>query len=324
MMDAHTERQTMQPISANVFVAMGSTTTQGFYFDPRGNMIILFTDEFPNPPTCKTTDTVDNRNLILSFFNHLIQFNNEGNRVVFVNSIGYAIDGGKKKGDDIGQAYSLIDNLDNFSCRSSLRIMSEIINEEGNEHLLDIFTVINRNYKTVDREEISGQWTKQIMPYLTSMGYPNITNIVDLGGKSATLYSYGSDNYAEPVFVKKGTYFSGNAPNDLVSIPSNFKEELATELQKMIADHRIDLSRTAILQTGKAREEDIQGIFNEQVAYHGYISRENESIYEAIDFRKTVIQSDSSYGCTFHDQGKGVMRVENMDTWSIWESCCIV
>ena len=126
MMAAHTGQQNMVPFSANVFVAMGSTTTQGFYFDSRGNMIILFTEDFPNPPTCKTPDTVDNRNHILSFFNHLIQFNNEGNRVVFVNSIGYAIDGGKKKGDDIGQAYSLIDNLDNFSCRSSLRIMSEI------------------------------------------------------------------------------------------------------------------------------------------------------------------------------------------------------
>ena len=131
MMAAHTEQQNMVLFSANVFVAMGSTTTQGFYFDPRGNMIILFTEDFPNPPTCKTTDTVDNRNRILSFFNHLIQFNNEGNRVVFVNSIGYSIDGGKKKGAEIGPAYSLVDDIDNFTCKSFVGIMSEIVNEEG-------------------------------------------------------------------------------------------------------------------------------------------------------------------------------------------------
>ena len=170
MMAAHTEQQNMVLFSANVFVAMGSTTTQGFYFDSRGNMIILFTEDFPNPPTCKTTDTVDNRNRILSFFNHLIQFNNEGNRVVFVNSIGYSIDGGKKKGAEIGPAYSLVDDIDNFTCKSFVGIMSEIVNEEGNEHLQGIFTIINRNYKTPDGQEISGQWTKRINGYLAAMG----------------------------------------------------------------------------------------------------------------------------------------------------------
>ena len=85
----------------------------------------------------------------------------------------------------------------------------------------------------------------------------------------------------------------------LILIPRNFKEELAIELQKMISEHRIGLTPGDwVILLGKAREEDIQGIFNEQVAYHGYITG-NESIYEAIDFRKTVIQSDSSYGCVF-------------------------
>ena len=320
MMAAHTEQQNMVLFSANVFVAMGSTTTQGFYFDPRGNMIILFTEDFPNPPTCKTTDTVDNRNRILSFFNHLIQFNNEGNRVVFVNSIGYSIDGGKKKGAEIGPAYSLVDDIDNFTCKSFVGIMSEIVNEEGNEHLQGIFTVINRNYKTPDGQEISGQWTKRINGYLAAMDQGEFTSVVDLGGKSATLYNIDEDF----VFNKAGTYFSDTAPNDLVTIPSNFKEALAVELQKMVADHRIDLSKTAILQTGKAREENIQGVFSPLVKYHGYISQNDESAYEAIDFQKTVIKSSFSYGCTFVDQGSGVMEVQNIGTWSFWESCCII
>ena len=99
------------PISSNVVVAMGSTSTQGFYFDYYGNLVTLFGTEFNNPPGIKTNDTTENRNHLLSFLNYLYEFVHEDKKVIFVNSIGYSIDGGKKKGDSIGIPYSFVDDV---------------------------------------------------------------------------------------------------------------------------------------------------------------------------------------------------------------------
>ena len=89
--------------------------------------------------------------------------------------------------------------------------MSEIINEEGNEHSLDIFTVINRNYKTEDREEISGQWTYKLCSVSPPTDIQTLLQILLTWEEGVPPYSYGSDNYAEAAFIKKGTYFCGNS-----------------------------------------------------------------------------------------------------------------
>jgi hypothetical protein len=312
------------PIKTNVVVAMGSTTVQGVRYDRNGKGHILFQDGITNPPGIKTKDTPENREHIKDFLYYLSRFVNPGMMVVIVNSAGYSLDGGKKKGDQIGIPYSLVDNIDNFADKSFMGIVSDIVMTAGNESLRGIFTVVNRNYKTSDGEEISGQWAKQIQSYLVSIGHTftkcapdNIGWMIDVGGKSATLYEKQTINQSGAktvtIFTKKGTYFSDTSPNSLIVKPSDFQDALSVELQKMVTDHSIDLKATVILQTGDARDKCVLAdIISSDVAYHGFLPPAIESEYEALDFNRTVIKSDISTGCVFTPSASGVITVKNI------------
>ena len=316
-------------LSSNVVVAMGSSSTQGFYFDYYGNLNTLFGTDFPNPPSVKMTDTVDNRNHLLSFLNYLYQFVHEDKKVIFVNSVGYSIDGGKKKGDSIGIAYSFLDDIHNFTDTKFVGILSSIINHPDNHHLKNKFVVVNRNYKTSDGQEISGQWTKRIRSYLFKRTQRDFDWVVDLGGKSATLYKIGVEkgegDSARMIYNKIGSFFAERSPNDLIATsPDTFNEALREELQLMVSQHGIMLSSTAILQTGKAREKKVEGIFNSQVGYHSYLDQTDESLYEAIDFRDTVLKGDSCSGFNLYDESPGVINIVPIAPWCILNMCNIM
>jgi len=315
-------------ISTNVVLSMGSTSTQGAWFDSKGKVHILFQEGITNPPGIKTKDTPENREHLKDFLYYVAQFVHLGKRVIIVNSAGYSIDGGKKKGDQIGDPYSLIDNIENFADKSFVGILSDIVLTPGNESLRSIFTVVNRNYKTSDGEEISGQWAKQIKDYLISLGLCNIRWMVDIGGKSATLYkrqdissTSGRNDY---IFVKEGTYFSEVAPNTLIKTPNEFRTELSTELEKMVIEKGVVLKDTCLLQTGMARDENTDELFSKEVAYHGFLPQAVESQYEAVDFCRTVIKSDISTGCTLTATSKGSITVHNIPTSSILGGCSIM
>lgn len=317
------------PFSSNVVVAMGSTSTQGFYFDYYGNLVTLFGAEFSNPPGIKTTDTTQNRNHLLSFLNYLYQFVHEDKKVVFVNSIGYSIDGGKKKGDSIGIPYSLVDDIHNFTDTKFVGILSSIINHPDNYHLKNKFVIVNRNYKTSDGQEISGQWTKRIRSYLFERTQRYFDWVVDLGGKSATLYKSGveqsGNGSARMVYNKIGSFFAERAPNDLIAIsPETFNEALSEELLLMSSQHGIILSSTAILQTGKAREQQVEDIFNTQVGYHNYLAQTDESLYEAIDFCDTVLKGDTVSGFTLSAESPGIIGIKTIAPWCMWDMCNIM
>ena len=320
------------PIASNVVVAMGSTSTQGLRFNRKGEVSTLFQEDFPNPPGIKTSDTPANRIVLLAFLNYLYQFIGKGTFAIFVNSIGYSIDGGKKKGDEIGLSYSLVDHIENFKDTKFIGILSDIVNHPDNHHLKGKFVVVNRNCKTSDDEEISGQWTKRIAPYLLEQTRRSFDWVVDLGGKSATLYKTKQINVVGEVphniYVKEGTFFSDRAPNDLLATSNEaFNEALVEELQLMVSQKGIVLKNTAILQTGKARDQKIEGIFSSQVGFHSYLPQSTESEYEAIDFCKTVIKADSSSGVVLDARRtafSGRITVHNIPPGSIWDLCTLM
>jgi hypothetical protein len=319
----------LSPIASNVVVAMGSSSTQGFYFDYYGKLVTLFATDFPTPPSVKMADTVDNRNHLLSFLNYLYQFVHADKKVVFVNSIGYSIDGGKKKGAEIGIPYSLVDDISNFADTKFVGMLSDIVNDSANHHLQNKFVVVNRNYKTSDGQEISGQWTKRIRTYLFERAHRDFDWVVDLGGKSGTLYKIGVEkgegDSARMVYNKIGSFFADRAPNDLIKTSlETFIEALIEELQLMVSTHGVVLANTAILQTGKAREQQIEGIFSREVGYHNYLAQTDESLYEAIDFCDTVLKGDSCSGFNLYKESPGVMNTVPIAPWCMWDACTIM
>ena len=324
-----TNKSNMSKIESNVVIAMGSTSTQGLVFDKKGKVSTLFQEDFPNPPGIKTSDTPANRIVLLAFLNYIAQFIGEGKFAIFVNSIGYSIDGGKKKGDEIGLPYSLVDHIKNFTDTKFIGILSDIVNQPTNHHLKGKFVVVNRNYKTDDGEEISGQWTKRISPYLLEQTTRSFDWVVDLGGKSATLYTAKKINVAggvpHNIYVKEGTFFSDRAPNDLLSTSNEaFNEALVEELQLMVSQKGVVLKNTAILQTGKARDQKIEGIFSSQVGFHSYLLQSVESQYEAIDFCKTVVKAESGCGVVITPISKGVINISRIAPWSMRDLCTLM
>ena len=92
----------------------------------------------------------------------------------------------------------------------------------------------------------------------------------------------------------------------------------------MVSQHGIVLAQTAILQTGKARENKVEGIFNSQVGYHNYLSQKDESLYEAIDFCDTVLKLDTCSGFSLYKQAPGIIDVSAITPWCMWNLCTIM
>ena len=116
--------------------------------------------------------------------------------------------------------------------------------------------------------------------------------VIDLGGKSGTLYHRQGD-----IYVKRETIFADTPPNSLVDTPSEFIDYTNIEIAKL-QQAGIDVSKLAILQTGEMREKNIQGVFSTSVGLHEYLPQEIESTYEAYDFMRTVLPNGR--GVFFH------------------------
>lgn len=170
--------------------------------------------------------------------------------------------------------------------------MAEVVQE--NPEFKEKFLAVNRNWKTEHGEEVGGQWAKQILEYLVVNRFYNCEWLIDLGGKSGTLYHLEGN-----IFVKKKTVFNDTAPNALVDTPTEFNDYFKLEIDKL-RQAGIDITKLAVLQTGIMREKNIQGVFSNSVGFHQYLPKEIESKYEAIDFMRTVLRTNeaSSFSLT--------------------------
>jgi hypothetical protein len=283
-------------------VSMGSSTVQGWYMTAVGDIFPLFTDVDPSRFSIKELKKSNQR--ILEFFNYLYNHTYDDRIGIFFNSFGYAFDGGKKKGDEIGIPYAWVEDTDQYTDTSLVTSMAEVIYQ--NAKFQNMFLGINRNWKTDHGQELGGQWAKQIQGYLDDKGFSDCQWVIDLGGKSGTLYHRQGD-----IYVKRETIFADTTPNSLVDTPTEFIDYTNMEMAKL-QQAGIDISKVAILQTGEMREMEIQEVFSTTVGLHEYLPQEIESTYEAYDFMRTVLQVDegSSFTLTPVDGHKFHITVE--------------
>lgn len=282
MSNTSTTKSTLPSIEASVCVSLGSTSAQGWALNGYGELEFLFGDEL-SPENVSIKTLQNSKETVKHLFDYLMLMVQTNKKVIFFNSIGYSIDGGKKKGDEVGPAYSYVEDVKNFQNLELVGIMAEVVQE--NPAMSERFVVINRNYKTSDGEEIAGQWAKQIQQYLEENDTPGMEWVIDLGGKSGTLY-----HYEEGIYKKRETIFSDPSPNSVIMNPDEFSKSLKIELDKL-KTAGIDLSKVAILQTGMARDKNTVEIFSKEVAFHKFITQQDEGKYEAIDFSKTVLKA---------------------------------
>tara|TARA_B100000795_G_scaffold261221_1_gene237793 strand:+ start:580 stop:1521 length:942 start_codon:yes stop_codon:yes gene_type:complete len=268
-------------IECSVCVSMGSTSIQGFYLTPNGEKKLLFFDD-KTPNIISTKKLTESKESLLNFMEYLITFSQTNKKIVLYNSIGYSLDGGKKTGEEVGVGYSYVENIENFKDKSMVILMSQLITERPD--MAKRFVIINRNYKTYDGSEVSGQWAKQIKDYLEEKGQHDLEWVIDLGGKSGTLY-----HLEQGIYFKKNSLFNENTPNSFIKTPDKFIAQLDKELD-ILHTAGFDLKKMAIIQTGKFRDGQIKGIFSSRVVYHNYIDQKDEAEYEAIDFMKTVLK----------------------------------
>tara|TARA_B100000963_G_C22591895_1_gene655928 strand:+ start:41 stop:1015 length:975 start_codon:yes stop_codon:yes gene_type:complete len=283
-------------------VSMGSSTVQGWYMTAVGDIFPLFTDVDPSRFSIKELKKSNQR--ILEFFNYLYSHTYDDRIGIFFNSFGYAIDGGKKKGEEIGIPYAWVEDTEQYTDTSLVSAMAVVISE--NPKFQNMFLGINRNWKTDHGQELGGQWAKQIQSYLDDKDFTECEWVVDLGGKSGTLYHRQGD-----IYVKRETIFADTTPNSLVDTPSEFVDYTNMEMAKL-QQAGIDVSKLAILQTGEMREKNIEGVFSTAIGLHEYLPQEIESTYEAYDFMRTVLQTEevSSFNLTPVDGHKFHVTVE--------------
>ena len=288
-MSSSQTNQDLPSIDCSVYVSMGSTSTQGFYLNPDGqNQLLFFDTESPKvigAPLLKKSESD-----VLNFMKYLMTKVQTNKKIVLGNSIGYAIDGGKKVGEEVGIPYSYVEDTDNFTDKSLVQLMANVI--EKNPEMKSRFILVNRNCKTSDGEEVSGQWAKQIKYYLEEKGQIDLEWVLDLGGKSGTLY-----HLEQGIYVKKQTIFKEEPPNSFIKKPDEFIKRLDIELNTLVSAGFI-LKKMAIIQTGMFRDGKIKGIISDRVAYHKYIEQCDESKYEAVDFMKTVLKSEKASSFT--------------------------
>ena len=229
---------------------------------------------------------------------------------IFFNSFGYSIDGGKKNGNEIGIPYAWLEDTDQYVDKSLVLAMAEVISQ--NPKFKNMFMTINRNWKTEHGQELGGQWARQIKGYLEDKNFMDCEWVIDLGGKSGTLYHLEGD-----IFVKKETIFNDTEPNSLIDTPSEFIDYTNIEIAKL-QQAGIDISKLAILQTGEMREKDIQGIFSSEVGFHEYLPQDIESEYEVYDFTRTILQTEdvSSFSLVPKEGHKFQVVVESALGWT--------
>ena len=267
-------------------VSIGSSSIQGFYLTPDGEIRPLFTDIDVTRWTPKALKA--SKELVNEFFSYLTQYTYDGRVGILFNSFGYAFDGGKTKTP--GSPFAWVEN-GVFSDTSLVGVMAEVIEE--NPLFAHTFLAVNRNWKTEHGEEVGGQWAKQIQGYLDEKGFTDCEWVIDLGGKSGTLYHRQGD-----IYVKRETIFRDTTPNSLVDTPSDFVDYFNLEIAKL-QQAGLNTSKMAVLQTGLMRERNVEGIFSKEVGFYEYLPQDVESTYEAIDFMRTVLRVEEASSFTF-------------------------
>ena len=267
-------------------VSIGSTSIQGFYLTPSGEILPLFTEDDSTRWTTKALK--ESKELIREFFEYLVQYTYNDRVGILFNSFGYAFDGGKCKTP--GAPFAWVEDTETFKDKSFVGLMAEVIEE--NPEYGRMFLAVNRNWKTEHGEEVGGQWAKQINDYLETHGIIGCEWLIDLGGRSGTLYHREGE-----IFVKRETIFKDTTPNSLVDTPSDFLDYFNMEMAKL-QQAGIDVTKLAVLQTGEMREKNVEGIFSTGVMFHDYLPQEVESNFEAIDFMRTVLRTNEASSFT--------------------------
>ena len=305
-------------MKAKVLVSFGSTNTQGFTFDQKGNVVPL---TFDNPPgLADDFESKEDKEKVKHFLDHLKTLVGEtSDKIIFINSIGYAIDGGKKKPCETGPMMVFVGEMPEG--KGLVSLMASIIKEDPT--LSSTFVLFNRNWKVKKPDgsivEMGGQWPKQlsnrrILSNLTGdKNTKDVKNIIDLGGGSGTVYSSDKNGDFEKTSITLMDE-PGAKPNDLYHDTHGFREALTSGLSHISTDHGILPQETVILQTGKARDmRKLDGCFNTKVFHHGYIPREVEAQLEALDFLDSVAGSQISAGIKILPSGEnGYVSVENI------------
>ena len=120
-------------------------------------------------------------------------------RALFVNAIGYSIDGGKKTGADRGPPYLAITGK-NMHLFATTKVVSIFIG-------LDCY-VLNRNYKLPDGKEVSGQWAIQAQWLINKLALERVFWFVALVCVFTCLLMWYSTNMASAVGVAAITSLS--------------------------------------------------------------------------------------------------------------------
>lgn len=267
-------------------VSIGSSSIQGFYLTPSGKILPLFTGVDSTRWTTKALK--ESKELIREFFEYLVQYTYHDRVGILFNSFGYAFDGGKSKTP--GAPFAWVEDTETFKDKSFVGLMAEVIEE--NQEYARMFLAVNRNWKTDHGEEVGGQWAKQINEYLETHGIIGCEWLIDLGGKTGTLYHREGE-----IFVKRENIFKDTSPNSLVDTPSDFLDYFNMEMAKLQREG-IDVTKLAVLQTGLMREKNVEGIFSTGVMFHDYLPQEVESNFEAIDFMRTVLRTNEATSFT--------------------------
>lgn len=228
--------------------------------------------------------------------------------ILLVNSIGYAIDGGKSTSPG---PFMLEVTSDGFNNNSLVSIFAEIVRE--NPELENMFWVFNRNYNH-PHGKVGGQWANvgyQLLGLMNIPDYEKYEYIADVGGGSVTFYYRDGLNFQE----YKNVYMFMNKKNNespnqcYLEDPTGRKfVDIFTKSLESQSQPQITKDNLLVLQTGKMREED--ALVPDFPFDHYYLDHKFEVIGEAIDIVNSLTQSNPVYSIALsHSDRENVVDV---------------
>jgi hypothetical protein len=236
------------------------------------------------------TDQTNVKQNIQDGMKYLAQFG----PVLLVNSIGYAIDGGKST--DPGP-FMLEVTSEGFSNTHLVSIFAEIVRE--NPELENMFWVFNRNYSH-PHGKVGGQWANvgyQLLGLMDIPDYEKYEYIADVGGGSVTFYYREGPDFQEykniHMFMNKK---NNESPNQCYLEDPTGKKFVEIFTKSLESQSQITKDNLLVLQTGKMREDN--ALVPDFPFDHYYLDHRFEVMGEAMDIVNSLTQSNQVYSMT--------------------------
>lgn len=265
--------------------SIGSSSSGASTFNGTSNPVVsLPSSQCSCNPLLIGTDQENNIENIRSAMLYLAQFG----PVLLVNSIGYAIDGGKT---DTPGPHMLEVTNSNFTDTKLVSKFSQVVSEYP--ELAGMFWVFNRNYNHT-YGKVGGQWANLGYHLLEQMNIPNYEKykyIADVGGGSVTFYNCDGDHFHEfkeiKMFMSKK---NKESPNICYEFDPSGRYFVSKFMESIAQYPYLTKDNLLVLQTGKMRENNAPvPDFNFD---HYYLDHHCEVESEAMDIVQSLTQNN--------------------------------